>query len=275
MASAREDVAMRLAVLGDPIEHSLSPVMHRAALAAAGLEWAYEPVRVPAGSLADFVDSLDEQWRGVSMTMPLKREAMALAGARPTERATRVGGANTLLLPERVLDNTDLPGAEAALRERGVLTCGTAAILGGGATAASAGLAVAALGATRVHLLVRDPARAQPTVDVIERSGAVVVVGGLADRPDVDVLVSTVPVTAQDASLVSAWADVPVLFDVHYDPWPTPLAAAASGVVVGGLDLLVQQAVLQFELFTGESASAETMREAAQAAIDRRRRGRR
>ena len=66
---------MRCAVLGDPIEHSLSPALHRAAYAALGLDWTYDAVRVPSGGLGDYVDGLDDEWRGLSLTMPLKREA--------------------------------------------------------------------------------------------------------------------------------------------------------------------------------------------------------
>ena len=65
---------MRCAVLGDPIDHSLSPVIHRAAYAELGLDWEYDAVAVPAGGLAGFVEGLDPaQWRGLSLTMPLKR----------------------------------------------------------------------------------------------------------------------------------------------------------------------------------------------------------
>jgi shikimate dehydrogenase len=83
-----------------------------------------------------------------------------------------------------------------------------------------------------------------------------------------DVVVSTVPADAQDADLVARCADVPVVFDVIYDPWPTPLAAAAGGrVLVSGLDLLVHQAVLQFELFTGLAGPLDAMRAAGEDAL--------
>jgi shikimate dehydrogenase len=263
---------VRCAVLGDPVAHSLSPALHAAGYAAVGLEdWSYDAVRVPAGSLAGFVEGLDPSWRGLSVTAPLKREALALAGP-VTARARLAGGANTLVRGESgwAGDNTDLPGAVAALRERYAGPVRSALVLGGGATAASVGLALAELGAGSVTLAVREPARAAGTVAAIAAHPSAPTVGtvGLAEAAcDVDVLVSTIPVDAQTPGLVARCADAPVLFEVTYNTWPTPLAAAASGVVVSGLDLLVHQAVLQFEQFTGVPGPLEAMRAAGEAAL--------
>ncbi len=267
----------RCAVLGDPVAHSLSPVLHRAGYAALGLEeWTYDAVRVPAGTLADFVAGLDEEWRGLSLTMPLKREAIGLA-ASVSGRASLAGAANTLVRTPTgwAADNTDLPGAVAALRERHSGAVGSAVILGGGATAASTGLALVDLGADTVTVLARDPARAGETLDVIAAHPSrprVETLGldadGLAAAPDADVLVSTIPATAQDEALLRRFAGVPVLFDVVYDPWPTPLVAASgSSTVISGLDLLVHQAVLQFEQFTGQRPPLDAMRAAGEAAL--------
>lgn len=259
---------MKCAVLGDPVAHSLSPVLHRAGYAALGLGWSYDAHQVPAGGLARFVDGLDDQWRGLSVTAPLKREALEL-GDRVTDRARLVGAANTLVLggPEGTLaDNTDLPGAVAALRERYAGPVTAATIVGAGATAASTGLAMCELGASRVTLLARSPARAAATVEAIGRhpSAPEVEVAPLDTAPGGEVLVSTVPATAQEPDLVARWATAPVVFEVVYEGWPTPLAAATRGILVGGLDLLVHQAVTQFELFTGERAPLEAMRVAGE-----------
>ena len=270
---------MRCAVLGDPIGHSLSPVLHRAGYAALGLDWEYDARRVADDGLPAFLAGLDARWRGLSLTMPLKRTALALA-PEVTDRAALAGAANTLVLEDgRVVlaDNTDLPGAVAAVRERydGPVTAGT--VLGGGATAASTGLALCELGASSVTLLVRSPDRAAEALEAVARhpSGPTVRVGSLADDPaEGEVVVSTVPATAQDAGLLARCAGVPVVFEVLYDPWPTPLAAdaeASGRVLVGGLDLLVHQAALQFQLFTGRVAPLEAMRAAGQAALDARR----
>ncbi|MDR7253944.1 shikimate dehydrogenase [Nocardioides sp. BE266] len=263
-------------MLGDPIAHSLSPVLHRAGYAELGLDWEYDAHRVPSGGLADFLAGVDALWRGLSLTMPLKREALDLVD-RLTDRARLAGAVNTLLLePDgtRVGDNTDLPGAAAALRERTTMPLASAAILGGGATATSVGLALVDLGVTTVELLVRDEARAGETVAALRAhpAGVDVRVTSLGGGAPVvaDVVVSTIPADAQTGDLVARCAQVPVVFEALYDPWPTPLAASALStdrVLVGGLDLLVHQAVLQFELFTGLPAPLGAMRAAGADAL--------
>lgn len=263
----------RYGVVGDPVAHSLSPVLHRAGYAALGIDARYDAVRVPAGTLAAHVAGLGPEWGGLSVTAPLKREALALAGT-VTERATLAGGANTLVRTERgwAADNTDLPGAVAAVRERYDGPAGVATIIGAGATAASVGLALADLGVRTVRLLARDPARAEETVralegdprlevDVLPLEGAAVVG---------EVVVSTIPVAAQDEALVAATGGAAVVFEVVYDPWPSPLAAAATErgqALVSGLDLLVHQAVLQFGQFTGHNGPLESMRAAGERAL--------
>jgi len=141
-------------------------------------------------------------------------------------------------------------------------------VLGGGATAASTGLALVDLGATSVRLLVRTADRAAEAAAAIAAhpSAPDVEVGSLADGEVAgDVVVSTIPAHAQDPALVARCADVPVVFEVIYDPWPTPVAAAAGDrVLVSGLDLLVHQAVLQFELFTGVPGPLAAMRAAGE-----------
>ncbi|WP_282580294.1 shikimate dehydrogenase [Nocardioides sp. InS609-2] len=262
----------RCGVLGDPISHSLSPVLHRAGYVATGLDWEYDARRVPAGTLADVVGSLGEQWRGLSLTMPLKREALPLA-AEVSDAARLAGAANTLVRSDDLTwsaGNTDIGGARAALAERGVTALTSATILGGGATASSTGLALCDLGAREVRLLVRSADRAAETASVLRSHPGRpdVVVAGLDDVVTGDVVVSTIPAEAQEAGLVTRCADVPVLFEVLYSPWPTPLAAAADGrVLVSGLDLLVHQAALQFGLFTGVDAPLDAMRAAGEQAL--------
>lgn len=271
---------MRCAVLGDPIAHSLSPTLHRAGYEAVGLAWTYDAVQVRAGGLPDFL-ARDATWRGLSLTMPLKREVLAL-GDELTDRARNVGAANTVVIEEGrlLLDNTDLPGAVAAVRERFAAPLREATIVGAGATAASIGLALCELGVRSVRVLSRDEARSAETLDVIARhSGAPQVTWGdlrsvlAGSRLDGDAVVSTVPADAQDGVLIEACGDVPLVFEALYDPWPTPLAAAAAErgqVLVGGLDLLVHQAALQFELFTSQPAPLAAMRAAGEAALSAR-----
>ena len=161
----------RCAVLGDPVEHSLSPVLHRAAYAELGLDWSYDAVRVAAGDLAAYVDGLGDEWRGLSLTMPLKREVMPMLTSR--DHWTEISGvANTLLLDSdggRHGLNTDVPGAEAALGRATDATLREALVLGGGATATSVLLALAERGLRRATLAVRDPGRAADTVAAVAR----------------------------------------------------------------------------------------------------------
>lgn len=261
---------MRCAVLGDPIGHSLSPVLHRAGYDALGLSWTYEPHQVRTGHLPQFLATLDDTWRGLSLTMPLKREALALM-EDCSLRARFAGGVNTLVRTTYgwAGDNTDYPGAVAAVREKYDAPIRSGAVLGAGATAGSTGLALVELGARSVTVLARDVVRAEEARAVIAAhpSRPEVRIDPLEARPDVDALVTTIPVVAQIAPLVAAWRDVPLLFEVVYDPWPSPLVAAATGTVVTGLDLLVHQAVLQFELFTSQPAPLAVMRAAGEAAL--------
>lgn len=267
----------RCGVLGDPIEHSLSPVLHRAGYAALGLDWAYAAHRVASGGLPDFLAGMSgpggDDWRGLSLTMPLKREAVPLVDEL-TERARLAGAANTIVFDEGQLrgDNTDIPGAIAAIRERTTAPLATAAIIGGGATATSIGLALADLGVRHLEVVVRNPERATETVEtVLAHPGHPEVTVSRLDEAtvfEVDLVASTIPADAQDHHLVRACGGVPVLFDVIYHPWPTPLAASIGDrVLVGGFDLLLHQAAVQFELFTGQPAPIDAMRVAGEQAL--------
>ena len=267
----------RCAVLGDPVEHSLSPVLHRAAYAELGLDWSYHAVRVAAGGLAAYVDGLGDEWRGLSLTMPLKREVVPMLTSR--DHWTEISGvANTLLLDTdggRHGLNTDVPGAEAALGRATDATLHEALVLGGGATATSVLLALAERGLRRATLAVRDPARAADAIAAVarHRHAPELIVTGLADLGPcaADVVVSTLPATAQTDAVLAAVDDVPVVFEVLYDPWPTPLArrATASGrTLVGGLDLLLWQAVDQVRAMTGRfDVPVAAMRAAGEARL--------
>jgi shikimate dehydrogenase len=274
---------MRCAVLGDPIDHSLSPTIHRAAYDALGLAWQYDAVLVGSGHLAPFLDGLDPaEWRGLSLTMPLKREAVPLLGSHD-EWVAATGACNTVLLEpdgSRHGLNTDVTGALMVFGEHD-RPLDRAVVLGGGATATSLLLALAERGMRTATLVVRDPGRVGETVYAVmsHRSGPSVEVWTFDDVTnatlDADVLVSTVPASAQLPELLAAVAEVPLVFDVVYEPWPTPLAAAAerSGrTVLNGLDLLVAQAINQVVAMTGRhDAPAGAMRRAAEGALAARR----
>jgi shikimate dehydrogenase len=273
-------VTVRCAVLGRPIAHSLSPVLHRTAYASLGLDWEYDARDVGEDELGGFLDGLDETWRGLSLTMPLKRAVVPLLDT-VSARAEQAGAANTVVLDRvgggarRVGHNTDIPGAAAALRERYDGPLHTAIVLGGGATAASVLLGLADLGCGSATLLVRDEARAADTLAAVARHPVPprVEVRPLgSDVPPADVLVSTIPAAAPTERELRLASKVQVVFDVLYDPWPTPLAVRARDAgrrLVTGLDLLVHQAALQVELMTGEPAPLAAMRLAGEQAVGR------
>ena len=264
--------ARRCAVLGSPIRHSLSPTLHRAAYQHLGLTWSYEAIEIRQPELAGFVHGLDETWRGLSLTMPLKEEAARLA----THTSTTVdvtGVANTLLLDSGRVDahNTDVAGVRAALGEHGVEHVTHATVLGSGSTAASALAALASL-TTTVAVVARSADRARPTLDVAARVGlSCRYVPWESAQRDLaaPVVLSTTPAGSTD-NLVPLVPTTPgLLLDVVYDPWPTPLAAAwahRGGAVLSGLDLLVHQAVDQVVLMTGERVPVTVLR----AALERR-----
>ncbi len=251
----------RLAVLGSPIAHSKSPAIHRAAYAALGLDWVYGSAEVRGDELASFVDECGPEWRGLSLTMPLKRDVLPLLTARHP-LVDLVAAANTVLFTEEgpAGFNTDIPGAVRALREAGVDRLEFVRLLGSGATAASMLVAAAQLGASRVLVTARTPENAQPLVAVGAALDVDVVVRpwGIEDRSLLvpDAVISTVPGGANDLVFPEAVRSGAVLFDVAYDPWPSILSTqwdAVGGRVVSGLDLLVHQAVGQVRIFlTGD-----------------------
>ena len=252
----------RLAVLGSPIAHSLSPALHRAAYAALGLDWRYDAIDVPAGSLGEFLAGLDSDWRGLSLTMPLKHEVLGhLAGLDRV--ATVTGSANTVLVQladgRRTLHgfNTDVTGMVRALAEGGLRRASHVTVLGAGATAASAVVAAAELGAETVEVLARTPARAAPLVELGRSVGVVVTVASWAGTSEPgragDLVISTLPggVTPRD-DFPAGLRRQAMLFDVSYSPWPSALASSwleEGGTVISGLELLLHQALVQVRIF--------------------------
>lgn len=276
----------RCAVLGHPVGHSLSPLLHRAAYVELGLDWTYDAVDVDAEGLPDFLRDIGRgdgggpatPWRGLSLTMPLKWAVLPLLDELDPVAAT-VGSVNTVVFgphrpgadPLRRGANTDVAGVRAALAGRPTRSV---VILGAGATACSVLAAVPA--EAEVTVLARDPARADRLRALAELLERPVVVGRLdgghdgrhdasdavgdavGERPQV--LVSTLPAGAVDAAVLADLGprvlpgrDGTVL-DAVYAGWPTPLAhagAVTGALVLSGLDLLVHQAVAQVQLMTG------------------------
>jgi shikimate dehydrogenase len=269
-------VSRRAAVLGRPIGHSLSPVIHNAGYAAAGLTgWSYTAHECGEDGLAGLVAGLGPEWAGLSLTMPLKEIALDVADA-VAPVAAAIGAANTLVRTAEGTwraENTDAPGMVDALTAVGVSTVDRVSVLGAGGTARAVLAAARDLGAAAVEVYARRP-DAVAELDPVANALGITLIGvgwdKAASAAEAEVVVSTVPRGVADALAgTMTFRSGAVLFDAVYDPWPTPLAAAAERAgcrIVSGLDLLLTQAVRQFELHTGVDAPVAAMRSALFAA---------
>ncbi|CAG7595776.1 shikimate dehydrogenase family protein [Leucobacter soli] len=277
----------RLAVLGSPIGHSRSPRLHLAAYGALGLPWEYEAVECAEDRLEGWLVERGEEWRGLSLTMPLKEEARRLAAVLDPV-AEESGVVNTLL---RVIGdrwagfNTDVGGLAAAIGEADLDATSTI-VLGSGATAVSAVLAVRRLGARHVEVVARNASAVSDLVvrfgetrepgspEALHVSGTVLPHTEHLALPEARVdprhgvptlVVSALPgPVGREIRLPEALLRVP-LFDVAYDPWPSPLAErwrAAGGVAHSGLGMLLHQALLQIRIFVGGDPDRPLDREA-------------
>jgi shikimate dehydrogenase len=259
-------------VVGYPVAHSLSPVLHAAAYRALGLTgWTYERIEADAAALPALVSTLDESWAGLSVTMPGKQAALSVA-TDATDRAVAVGAANTLVRTDSGwrADCTDVDGVVGALRAVGFAGAGYGVVLGAGGTACAALAGLADLGLARAYVVAREPSRAEPAVRCASKLGLPVEVVRWSSAPwealagDAAVLVNTAPAAGIEAH-VAALALAPCVLDVIYHPWPTPLATAVGargGRLAAGLDMLLHQAFGQVEQFTGRTAPRKAMRDA-------------
>ena len=272
------------AVLGQPIAHSLSPVLHTAAYRAMGLDdWDYRSIEVGQDDLEAFLDSLDDTWAGLSLTMPLKRTIQPY-GEPSNLWARELGVANTVVFdgtgPNRALKlfNTDVYGIARAFEEAGNRQTQTGAakhahrtavILGNGNTATSALAACVMMGdVSDVVVAARHPDHNPGLAACGERHGMTVRLVPFADCiPELeaaDAVVNTIPAHGADVvaqALLDAGVDVHgMLLDVVYDPRPTALMRAwreRGGVAIGGEEMLLYQAVAQVLLMTGHAQSED------------------
>ena len=243
-----------LEVWGDPVAHSRSPQLHRAAYAQLGLPWSYERRRVTEASFDAELVALGETCRGLSVTMPLKGRAFAAAPTRD-RYAELTGAVNTLLLgPQRRGFNTDVAGIVDAFGEAGLTALRRARILGTGATAASALVALVTMGAREVDVRARRPERAADLARIAAELGVVLTVHGFTDAvDDAEATVATLPSgTVLDTEVAARLATAGgVLLDAAYAPWPSALAARwEAAPVISGLSMLLFQAVRQVRIFT-------------------------
>ena len=243
-----------------------------------GLGWTYDAIEVTESGLADFLGGLGPQWAGLSLTMPLKRAVLPLLATRSSS-VVLTCSANTVVLGAAgpAGYNTDVAGIVEAVREHAgdrFATARTATILGGGATARSALVALDALELRDAAVVVRRPEAADDLRLLAEGSGIrlrVVPWSDAAPHLCADVVVSTVPGGVADALVAELPAAVPgTLLDVVYDPWPSRLVAgwqARGGRVVPGHTMLLHQAAHQVQLMTGREAPLAAMRAALAAAV--------
>lgn len=267
-----------LEVWGDPIAHSRSPQLHAAAYRVLGLDWTFGRHRVTEAAFPDALASVDPHTRGLSLTMPLKGAGFA-AATWHDDRARATGAVNTLLLTDDGPRgfNTDVGGIVRALREAGIPALDEARIVGAGATATSALVALAELGARRVEVVARRPEAVEPLRRLGESLGVTVrpVAFEVTGHAAVPVTIATLP---GEATVPAAAADAlaragGVLMDVVYGHWPTQLSTAwthAGHPALSGEGMLLHQALLQVRVYvTGDPGTALPEEDAVLAAMRR------
>jgi shikimate dehydrogenase len=279
----------RVGLIGWPVEHSVSPAMHNAAFAALGLDWRYELLPTKPGQVAKAVDRLRrEGYCGANVTVPHKQAVMPHLDDL-TDDARAVGAVNTIVRRGDTLigDNTDATGFLLALSKAGVTLPGVRALVvgaGGGARAVVDGLLQFPV--VEVLVLNRSVERAEVLARNLDRRGD--------QRPRLrvlpltpemllesayvsDLLVNATPVGLWPQVDASIWPDgVPLpehlaVCDLVYNPLETRLlqqARTAGARAIGGLEMLVQQGALAFQLWTGEQAPVGVMRNAARKALE-------
>jgi shikimate dehydrogenase len=267
-------------IIGWPVEHSLSPAIHNAAFAALSLDWTYVPLPVhPLHLLAALSGLRALGFAGANVTMPHKAAVADLVDEL-SEDARRLHAVNTIVSDGERLrgENTDAPGFERFLRmDAGVDPAGRKALIfGAGGASRACALAFARGGATSITIAAREPARVVDVAAAIEGLDTVVHAVAFGDAADVeaDLIVNATPLGARQESLPvpSLGADA-VVVDLLYHPTVTPLqvhARAAGAVAFGGLGLLLHQAALSFEIWTGQQPPMVVMSAAALAAMPER-----
>ncbi len=260
-------------IIGWPVEHSLSPAIHNAAFEVLGLDWVYVPLAVPPGMVPQAIAGLPALgFTGANVTMPHKTEVAGLMHSL-SDDARRLQAVNTIVVDGERLEghNTDAPGFERFLRQdAGFDPEGkTALILGAGGAARASALALARAALAGLTVAARDPGKAEGMASALEGLGtalAVVPLDVAGDHPS-DLIVNATPVGSQGDVLASLPLEgASVYVDLLYHPAVTPmqLAARRAGVrAFGGMGLLLHQAALSFELWTGRVAPLEVMSAAA------------
>ncbi len=245
---------IKAAVLGSPIGHSLSPTLHNCAYEVLGWDWEYTAVEVKGGELAKFIAANRKTFRGLSLTMPLKEEALLIADSLDP-LVKRINAANTLIFEENEVSaySTDVSGFVQALAKSEVSIPNEITILGGGATARSAIAAVDGRGRT-ITVYSRSASRSPQLIN--SSISATVVVKDWTEAQSglgANLVIATTPIGATDHLIPTD--STGTLFESLYSPWPTKFLSKWQGVggkYLDGLDLLVEQGIGQIELMSYE-----------------------
>ncbi|MEX2275658.1 MAG: shikimate dehydrogenase [Actinomycetota bacterium] len=272
-----DGAAHTVGVIGWPVAHSLSPVIHNTAFIALDLDWVYVPLAVPPGDLRDALRGLSVLgFSGANVTMPHKTEAAQLCDSL-SEDAARLQAVNTIVVePGRLVGhNTDTPGFDRFLRrDAGFDPAGAEALVfGAGGAGRSCALALARAGLRKLHVAVRTPGRADGLVAALDTIPTQISIVPFEEARDLDVslVVNATPIGAEGEVLpVPALHPGVLVVDLLYRPAATPLQAAAraaGATTFGGLGLLLHQAALSFELWTGQVPPLERMSAAALAEL--------
>jgi shikimate dehydrogenase len=260
-------------VIGWPVEHSLSPAIHNAAFEALGMDWIDVPLPVPPGHVAEAIAGLRALgFAGANVTMPHKTECAELLEDL-SEDARRLHAVNTIVVGSGSTSghNTDAPGFERFLRQDvGFEASDRRALLfGAGGAARACALALARSGVAALSVAVRDPARADALLAGLEdlpTSVTVVSFDGV-EHVEADLIVNATPLGVHGEALpLPLLGEGSLVVDLLYRPSDTPLlrtAREAGASAFGGLGLLLHQAALSFELWTGRAAPLPVMSAAA------------
>ncbi len=270
-------MSRHLAVLGSPISHSKSPAIHSAAYRTLQLNWDYTKVEVEQGRLMQFIEALDSDWLGLSITMPLKEEALRIANEQ-TSLAEKTGVANTLLRTTLgwKAHNTDVFGIEQAISRALNEAPRRVLVIGSGATAVSAVFAVAsAFPNARIIVAARNSTAAEALRNRAQNNAVNVKVATFSRLKSLlnrsDLVISTLPANSLDVlarKLSRSLFAKPrgTLLDVAYDPWPSALASyflKNKREVISGVEMLIWQAIAQIRLFNHNDPDVELPNERA------------
>jgi len=272
-----QEHARLFGVLGDPVDHSLSPTMHNAAFAACGLPHLYLRFRVPSEGLPQALGEARRlEMGGLNLTVPLKEVALSLVDD-VTPEARRVGAVNTIVVERGRLvgDNTDARGFLRALADRVVLTDTHVVLIGAGGSARAVGTALATSGCARMTIANRTSPRAAELADRLRDLCAARIddtgLEALEDASflsDVGLVVNTTPTGLADDVIPVRHAATPptcLFMDLVYGAAPTAFLRAASRgrrPTLDGSGMLLHQGALSFEAWTGRTAPLDVMRRA-------------